>query len=85
MPIAAVAVAEVRRGFAADKMVVSRAGGIDDIGSEQIRASQRESVVLAVDAVISRKQVSVEVDIRRVARESRAETVQTASGCWIIW
>src|SRR5262245_10009530 len=52
VPVAAVAIAEVRRSLAADEMVPGRAGGIDDIGSEQICTSQCDKTVLAIGAII---------------------------------
>ena len=61
MPVAAIALAEVRSGLAAGEPVVAHTGRIDDVGAEQIRASQRNCIVLAIDAVACAQQVSSEV------------------------
>ena len=41
----AIALAEIRSGFATDEMVVRGAKGVNDIGSEQICASDRQSFI----------------------------------------
>src|SRR5262245_1794036 len=61
VPVAAVAIAEVRRSLAADEMVPGRTGGVDDIGSEQIRTPQCDEAVLTIGSIICGKQVSVEI------------------------
>ena len=66
MPIATVALAEVRSGLAARKTVVTHAGCIDDIGSEKIGAAQRDCIVLAIDAIACAEQIAAEIIADRV-------------------
>src|SRR5947209_3399502 len=61
MTIAAIALAEVRSGLATDKMVVVRAESINDIGSEQIRASERQGLIRSVHSIAGGEQVFAEV------------------------
>src|SRR5215510_4171936 len=43
------------------EFVEGQAGGIDDIRTDEIRAPQGKGVVFAIDAIVCRKQVSVDI------------------------
>src|SRR5688572_5744935 len=57
MPVTAFAVAEVRSGFSAGKIVVACPEGIDDVRSEQIRAPKGQRLVRPVNAIEGAEQV----------------------------
>src|SRR5262249_53911479 len=59
--IPTIARGEICRSLPAMEFVEGDAGGIDDIRTKEICASNCECVVLAVHAVICRKEVSVDV------------------------